>query len=494
LCGPDRLTAVQDARSYLTSYTYDELSWLRAVFYPAGKAITYTCDAAGNRSVLVDPDADRVTYSYDSRNHLEWLVNRHDERTTYVYDGVGRVTTMTHGNGTIAETDYDDAGRIEAVRNLKSDGSTVLSIFTYSYDDSGNRTGVAEANGDRVTWSYDGINQLTQEARSGANAYGLEYTYDAVGNRLTQFNGAATVSYSYDVANQLTLEENPSARITYSYDANGNTEVMNAAGSLTTYSWDVENHMTGVELADATLNTITYDGDGKRRQYEDGAGLRKFIWDGENILLQTDSGGTTNRDYTYNPQGYGHLISQSNLFHHYDALGSTMQLTDETQGAVVSYLYRAFGEQTVLSGSSANRFTWVGRLGYYRQPDTSDYWVRARIYRPTIGRWVSRDPFALSHYLGLPDYGYVRNRPCLLSDPSGELAWYAVAGAIIAAIAVYQGFRCLKALWSLMRRQKELAETYPADTTQEAFCILSRTPEWQDAMDRCPNLLVGQYT
>jgi len=63
--------------------------------------------------------------------------------------------------------------------------------------------------------------------------------------------------------------------------------------------------MTGAELPDATLNTITYDGDGKRRQYEDSAGLRKFVWDGENILLQTDSGGTTNRDYTGVREGGG---------------------------------------------------------------------------------------------------------------------------------------------------------------------------------------------
>jgi len=94
-------------------------------------------------------------------------------------------------------------------------------------------------------------------------------------------------------------------RITYSYDANGNTEVVNDDGGLTTYSWDVENHMTLVELAGGTLNTITYDGDGKRREYEDSAGLRTFIWDGENILLQTDSGGTTNRDYTGVREGGG---------------------------------------------------------------------------------------------------------------------------------------------------------------------------------------------
>jgi RHS repeat-associated protein len=171
-----------------------------------------------------------------------------------------------------------------------------------------------------------------------------------------------------------------------------------------------------VELADATLNTITYDGEGKRREYEDSAGLRKFVWDGENILLQTDSGGTTSRDYTYNPQGYGELVSQSGLFHHYDALGSTMQLTDETQGAVVSYLYRAFGEQTVMSGSSVNRFTWVGRLGYYRQPDTGDYWVRARVYRPTIGRWMSRDPWQRER----DRYDYTGDSPLVFVDPDGR--------------------------------------------------------------------------
>jgi RHS repeat-associated protein len=34
----------------------------------------------------------------------------------------------------------------------------------------------------------------------------------------------------------------------------------------------------------------------------------------------------------------------------------------------------------------------VGESGYYRQPDTEDYWVRARVYRPRTGRWLSRDP------------------------------------------------------------------------------------------------------
>lgn len=50
------------------------------------------------------------------------------------------------------------------------------------------------------------------------------------------------------------------------------------------------------------------------------------------------------------------------------------------------------------------------------QPDSSDYWVRARVYRPQLGRWVSRDPLRreANHYL------YVRNRPAKLRDPSGR--------------------------------------------------------------------------
>ena len=60
--------------------------------------------------------------------------------------------------------------------------------------------------------------------------------------------------------------------------------MINGAGNLTTYTWDIENRMTGVELPDATLNTMTHDGDGKRREYEDSVALGKFIWDGEHPM------------------------------------------------------------------------------------------------------------------------------------------------------------------------------------------------------------------
>jgi RHS repeat-associated protein len=170
---------------------------------------------------------------------------------------------------------------------------------------------------------------------------------------------------------------------------------------------------------------MAYDGDGKRRRIEDSGGLRNIIWDMENILVETDSNDATAAAYTLAPEMYGELVSQrrsgATSFHHFDALGSTNKLTDANAATVAEYLYKAFGEQTVVSGSSPNRFTWVGKLGYYRQPDAADYWVRARIMKPGPGRWLSRDPLCLFSRSGRVSncYLYCSNilgRDC---DPSG---------------------------------------------------------------------------
>jgi len=121
--------------------------------------------------------------------------------------------------------------------------------------------------------------------------------------------------------------------------------------------------------------------------------------------------------YTHSPQQYGELISHrrsgATAFHHYDALGSTERLTDPNGAASVSYLHKAFGDQSVLSGSHADPFTWVGRLEYYRQADMGNYWLRARTYSQLTGRFLSRDPMPNGNR-----YIYPGNSPVVLVDRS----------------------------------------------------------------------------
>jgi YD repeat-containing protein len=69
-----------------------------------------------------------------------------------------------------------------------------------------------------------------------------DYTYDAVGNRLTdQFGG----SYSYNSSNELMTYP----AYSWTYDNNGNTTSQTISGTSTTsYSWDYENRLTSVTL------------------------------------------------------------------------------------------------------------------------------------------------------------------------------------------------------------------------------------------------------
>ena len=71
----------------------------------------------------------------------------------------------------------------------------------------GNRLRVVESNGNRVTWSYDKTYQLKNENRSGSNGYNITYTYDPVGNRLSEINGGVRTTSTYDAANALTRSQ-----------------------------------------------------------------------------------------------------------------------------------------------------------------------------------------------------------------------------------------------------------------------------------------------
>ena len=123
---------------------------------------------------------------------------------------------------------------------------------------------------------------------------------------------------------------------------------------------------------------------------------------------------------TLAPELHGELVSQrrsgTTAFYHGDALGSVRNLTSSAQTVTDTRDYQTFGLTNASSGTSWNRLWWVGKLGYYWQPDTADYWLRARVYRPLVGRFVSRDPARAE----ISPYRWPGNSPVMLVDPSGR--------------------------------------------------------------------------
>jgi len=386
--------------------------------------LTYVYDAASRRKYLIDPEPARFTYVFDADNRTSYVANPQGQRATWSYDAASRVTGIHFANTTRASYLYDNANRLLRAANVSSP-STTLSSFSYALDGVGNRLRVVESTGNRVTWSYDSTYQLKNEQRSGSNSYNITYTYDPVGNRLVLINGGVRTTNTYNAANELTKSQATAGVTTTTYDANGNLLLStNPSNQRTTNTWDFENRLTQVSLPSAIVDIFTYNADGQRVQKQDSTGTTKHVWDGQNILLETNASNIIQVVYTLEPMLYGNLISQirsgTTSFYLFDGLGSTTQLANSTGSVTDSYLYDSFGNiiSGGTSGTTTNWFRYVGEIGYYYDVDVTRYYVRARLYDPSSGRFLTKDAIA---YQGRDSnlYRYVDGNPLNRNDPSG---------------------------------------------------------------------------
>src|SRR5258708_1236708 len=78
----------------------------------------------------------------------------------------------------------------------------------------------------------------------------------------------------------------------------------------------------------------------------------KYIWDDENVLAEADASDTINVVYTNEPQEYGNLVSTrisgTTSYHHFDALGSTRQLTNAA-GTTTDTVVYTLGAMSLLA-------------------------------------------------------------------------------------------------------------------------------------------------
>ena len=111
----------------------------------------------------------------------------------------------------------------------------------------------------------------------------------------------------------------------------------------------------------------------------------------------------------------------------YDGLGSVTDLTDDEGDAVDGYTYDVFGAIRSQSGSSDNYWLFTGEQYDARARHNAPglYYLRARYYDPTIGRFLSQDP--LLGRTRSPQtqnrFPYVANNPTNRLDPTG-LRWF----------------------------------------------------------------------
>jgi RHS repeat-associated protein len=288
-----------------------------------------------------------------------------------------------------------------------------------------------------IGYTYDPIYRLTAADYSTGEFF--HYTYDAVGNRLTQETESGTSGYTYDIANRLTSVDGAQ----FTWDANGNL----LSDGASTYTYDVANRLRTV-VQDGTTYSFSYNGLGDRvgQSVSDGAaydyaldlaaGLTQVLDDGANSYLYG-----TGRIGEEQPGGW--------QYHLGDALGSVRELASSTGSVSQARSFEPFGSVLSSVGSASTAFSFTGE----QLDGTGLTYLRARYYAGN-GRFVTSDPWLGSAFTPqtLGRFTYVMNNPLTRIDPSGMISVDEADDAkkVIQDLATTYGVRIAED-WGLIR-------------------------------------------
>jgi RHS repeat-associated protein len=248
---------------------------------------------------------------------------------------------------------------------------------------------------------------------------GASYGLDPVGNRMSANStlpGINPIAGAYNADDEISSE---------TYDANGN--VIATGGK--TYTYDSQNHMITANNGQVTM---IYDGDGNRVSKTVGGVTTQYLVDDLNPtgyaqVVEEVVNGAVTRQYTYGLQRISQNLSPAvsgnstwtPSFYVYDGGGSVRQLTKSNGTVTDEYEYDAYGNSFTKSGTTPNNYLYRGEQ---YDSDLGLYYLRARYYNPSTGRFLSRDPGKSG--TTAPD----ATRNDLNSDAKQEVSFYLFGG------------------------------------------------------------------
>ncbi len=373
----------------------------------------------------------------------------------YTYLGADTIASETYEQPQI-DLDYsaENFAALDRFGNVlqqvwASDGAAsgnagTLDGYSYTYDESGNRTSDANLK-DAVlseTYRYDSLDRLISSNR--ADGVDQTWTLDALGNLASVTKtGTPTQTTTSTAANEIQTINGSAA--TSAYDLAGNmttTPEPSATGGALTCVYDAWNRL--VQVSAASTGTIQakyqYDGTGRQIGRTDttyGTGgtttTQRYVFDGTNMVLAFDGNGNLTDRYLWGP-----AVDQVLADEHFtisgtptnqlpSAPGNTLWALGDNQNSVRDLVndagtleqhvaYSPFGQQVAAQSSNPGNVAFAfGYTGTYTDSVTADQLHGVRWYDPASQRWLTQDPAAADVNL----YRYCGNAPTNWVDPSG---------------------------------------------------------------------------
>lgn len=379
-----------------------------------GLGIKKTYDAF-NRPLSIDlPDQGQILYTYDP------LFLRSVSRTSST-----GLTLYSHkytkydSSGYLQEENLlETLGTVKHATDLKGRPTAITSPYiaqACEYDESDNTT-IITTNGLEDCYTYDDLDQLTNEASTS-------YQYDTNFNRLSE-NGSTWTSNELD-------ELLSTGNVQCTYDLNGNLLAKKTSKGTTSFAYDHLDRLIKVTTNDCRIEMV-YDPLGRRVSKtthflaDSSRKTENYLFDGDNDIGAFNAEGKLVQLRTLGLAKNRHVPSAVaiELDHEvfapvHDFQGNTrilISLLDGKQKA--TYSFNAFGKPKQSSETLFNPWRYASKR---LDPETQLIYFGKRYYDTELCRWITTDPAGFIDGMNL--YSYVKNNPFRYIDPDGRFAF-----------------------------------------------------------------------
>jgi len=205
---------------------------------------------------------------------------------------------------------------------------------------------------------------------------------------------------------------------TFGYDNEGQQTTKNGA----TYGYDNAHRLTSIGTT-----AYSYDGVGNRLRATRNGVTTRYVYDAAgNLLAEANASGAIQKYYIH-AKGLAAMVTAGGQLYvyHFDGSGHTVALTDANKAIANTYAYSPYGKVFGQQETIAQPFKYAGQVGVMDEGNDL-YYMRARYYDASVGRFISEDPSGFGDGPNL--YAYVGGNPITAIDPTG-LGTFALGGA-----------------------------------------------------------------